>query len=67
MIKNKLSELMGKKRINMAELARMAKLSHVAIFKIYHNKNKSISLETINKLCWALECEIQDIFEYQQD
>lgn len=67
MIKNKLSELMGKKRLNMAELARMSKLSHVAIFKIYHDKNKSIGLDTLNKLCWALECEIQDIFEYIPD
>lgn len=67
MIKNKLSELMGKKRLNMAELARMAKLSHVAVFKIYHDKNKSISLETLNKLCWALECKIEDIIEYIPD
>ena len=67
MIKNKLSELMGKKRLNMAEVARIAGLSHVAVFKIYHDKNKVISLETINKLCWALECEIQDIFEYIPD
>ena len=38
MIKNKLSEIMGRKRINMAELARMAGLSHVAVFEVptYH-------------------------------
>jgi len=67
MIKNKLSELMGRKRIKMSEVAKIAGLSKVAVFKIYHDKNKVISLETINKLCWALECEIQDIFEYIPD
>ncbi|RAI13387.1 MAG: Cro/Cl family transcriptional regulator [Candidatus Melainabacteria bacterium] len=64
MIKNKLSIMMGVRRINMAELARIAGLSHVAVFRIYHNKTKTIELETINKLCYALDCKIQDIFEY---
>lgn len=67
MIKNKLSEMMGIRRMNMAETARIAGLSHVAVFKIYHNKTKTIELETINKLCYALDCRIQDIFEYIPD
>lgn len=67
MIKNKLSELMGRKRLNMAEVARMSKLSHITLFKIYHNKTKQIGIETINKLCWALECNVQDLFEYVPD
>ena len=67
MIKNKLSEMMGIRRMNMAETARIAGLSHVAVFKIYHNKTKTIELETINKLCYALDCKIQDIFEYIPD
>lgn len=64
MIKNKLSEMMGIRRMNMAEVARIANLSHVAVFKIYHNRTKTIELQTIDKLCYALDCKIQDIFEY---
>lgn len=64
MIKNKLSIVMGIRRINMAELARIAGLTHVTVFKIYHNKTKTIELETIDKLCTALNCRIQDIFEH---
>lgn len=67
MIKNKLSIMMGVRKMNMAELARLANLSHVAVFRIYHNKTKTIELETINKLCYALDCNIQDIFEYIPD
>ena len=67
MIKNKLSIMMGVQRMNMAELARLSGLSHVAVFRIYHNKTKTIELETINKLCYALNCKIQDIFEYIPD
>ena len=67
MIKNKLSEMMGIRRMNMAEVARIADLNHVTVFRIYHDKTKTIELETINKLCYALNCRIQDIFEYIPD
>ena len=65
MIKNKLSEMMGIRRMNMAETARIAGLNHITVFRIYHDK--TIELETINKLCYALDCRIQDIFEYIPD
>ena len=64
MIKNKLSEMMGIRRMNMAEVAREAGLTHVTVFRIYHEKTKTIELETLDKLCNALNCRIQDIFEH---
>lgn len=64
MIKNKLSEEMGKQRLNMAEVARLSGLSHNSVFRIYHNKSNTIEFTTIDKLCKALECKIQDLFEY---
>ena len=67
MILNKLSEIMGKKRIKMAELARMAGVSRGVIFELYHDKAKVLKLDTLNKICWALECRIEDIFEYIPD
>jgi len=67
MIRNKLSELMGRKRIKMSEVAKISGLSKITIFNLYHDKSKSIGFETLNKLCWALECVIQDIFEYISD
>ncbi len=53
--------------MNMAETARIAGLNHITVFRIYHDKTKTIELETINKLCYALDCRIQDIFEYIPD
>ena len=67
MIKNKLSMMMGIRRTNMAEVARIAGLSHATVFRLYHEKTSTIELETINKLCYALDCRIQDIFEYIPD
>lgn len=67
MILNKLSEIMGRKRIKMAELARMAGVSRQTIFELYHDNAKVLKFETLNKICWALECRIEDIFEYIPD
>ena len=67
MIKNRLSEIMGIRRMNMAEVARLAGLTHVTVFRIYHNRTKTIELETVDKLCNALNCRIQDIFEHVPD
>ncbi|MFA6989981.1 MAG: helix-turn-helix transcriptional regulator [Candidatus Gastranaerophilaceae bacterium] len=67
MINNKLSEILGRKRIRMSELQRMTGLSQTAIINLYYNKTKSISFDTINKICNALECNIQDIFEHIPD
>ena len=67
MILNKLSETMGRKRIKMAELARMAGVTRQPIFELYHDKTRVLKLDTLNKICWALECTIDDIFEYIPD
>lgn len=64
MINNKLSELLGRKRIRMSELQKMTGLSQTAIINLYYNKTKSVSFETMNKLCDALECNTQELFEY---
>lgn len=67
MIRNKLSEIMRRRRLNMAEVARLAGLTHVTVFRIYHDKTRTIELETLNKLCNALNCRVQDIFEHIPD
>lgn len=51
----------------MAELARMAGVSRGVIFELYHDNAKVLKLDTLNKICWALECRIEDIFEYIPD
>ncbi len=64
MINNKLSELLGKKRIRMSELQKLTGLSHTTIINLYYNRSKNISFETIDKLCKALDCNIDELFEY---
>lgn len=58
---------MGKKRISKAELSRMAKISYDTILKLYNDKTKAIEFKTLDKLCWALQCSPNEIFEYIED
>lgn len=67
MINNKLSEILGRKRIRMSELQKMTGLSQTAIINLYYNKTKSVNFETMNKICNALECTTQELFEHLPD
>ena len=67
MINNKLSEILGRKRIRMSELQKITGLSQTAIINLYYNKTKKVSFETINKICNALECNTQELFEHIPD
>lgn len=64
MIKNKLSTLMGIKKIKIAELSKITGLSYNAIANIYYEKTQGIDFETLDKICWALECNTQELFQY---
>lgn len=67
MIKNNLSEILGRKRIKMSELQSSTGLSYSTINDLYHNKTKSINFDTIDKLCKALDCNTQELLEYVYD
>lgn len=67
MINNRLSEILGKKRIRMSELEKMTGLSQTAVINLYYNRTKSVNFDTMNKICNALECNTQELFEHVPD
>ncbi len=67
MLYNKVSKLIGEKRLTIAETARIANVRYNTIYNLYHDKTTSIEFETINKLCYALECTPNDLFRYVPD
>lgn len=67
MIKSHLSKILGIKRINMAELAKLTGLSRNTVFLLYHEKSERIDLGTLNKLCAVLNCQPGDLLEYIPD
>lgn len=67
MIKNNVSIYMGIKRMTISEVAKVADLKYNTVYAIYHDKTKGIEFETLNKLCFALDCTPNDLFKYYPD
>lgn len=63
MIRNKLSAIMGAKRIKIYELQKMSGISRSTITRLYYEKTNMINLNTLEALCKALECSLNDLFE----
>ena len=59
---NKLWKLLIDKNINKTQLHETAKVSTNDVAKL--GRNESVSLETLSKICKALNCEIGDIVEF---
>jgi putative transcriptional regulator len=68
MIENKLSEVMGRKRLKISDVIEMTGLARNTIAELYHGRAKRVDLETLDKLCKALECEsLSEIVEFRQE
>ena len=58
---NKLWKLMVDKNLNKTQLHEKARISTNAVAKM--SRNETVSLETLAKVCYALDCGIEDIIE----
>ena len=58
---NKLWKLMIDKKINKTQLREASKITTNAMAKIA--KDESVPLETLEKICAVLQCNIEDIVE----
>jgi putative transcriptional regulator len=67
MIVNRLSRLLGDRRMSIAELQRQTGLSYVTLWNLYQGKSTRVDFETLNKICRALDVQIGDILEYAPD
>ncbi len=67
MIENKLAEIMAKKKIDSRDLVKMTGLDNHTVRKIYKGEISRIELNTLNKICYALECNVGDILNYKED
>lgn len=67
MIENNFATLLARKKLDKSDIVKMTGLDNHTINKIYKNKTTKISFSTLNKLCYALECTIDDIFSYIPD
>ena len=67
MIENRFAKLLGEKKLDRRDIVKLTGLDRYVVLKIYKGNYSRIDLETLNKLCFALECDTNDIFKYIPD
>ena len=59
-----LGRILGERKMKMAELSRQTGISKNALSILYHERSQGILFDTLEKLCWALDCSVSDLLEY---
>lgn len=67
MIVNRLSRLLGDRRMSISALQRQTGLSYVTLHNLYSHKSTRVDFETLNRICRALNVTPGDILEYTAD
>lgn len=64
MIVNRLSRLLGERRMSISELQRRTGLSYVTLHNLYSDKSHRVDFKTLDSICRALEVQPGDLLEY---
>ena len=67
MIENRVAIYMGIKRMDKRDIINITGIDRHTLHNIYKDKTKGIEFETLNKLCYALDCTPNDLFRYIPD
>ena len=62
----KLGSIMDKKNISIYQMSKLTSLKHSTIKSYYNNcPITRVDLDVLSKLCYVLNCNIEDILEYR--
>lgn len=53
--------------MDISEVAKISNLAYNTIYNLYYDKTKGIDFDTLNKLCFALNCSVNDLLIYKED
>ena len=67
MIKIKLSDLLGKYKMNQKTLSKLTNIRPATISKMYYEEIKRIDIKQLDNICKAFNCEISELLEYIPD
>lgn len=67
MIRCNLSAMMGKKKLNIADIHRATGLNRTTITSLYYETTQRIELHAVEKLCSLFDCQVGDLFECVPD
>ena len=64
MIENYFAKLLGERKLDRRDIVKITGLDNHTVNKIYKGETTRIELSTLDKLCYALNCQTNDIFKY---
>ncbi len=67
MIENRLSTILGARRMSIRELARGADLDYSAAHRFYSGKTTRYDADVLDRLCRFLGVQVGDLLEYVPD
>lgn len=67
MIRIKLSEVLGRKKMTRKRLAELTNVRPNTIGDLYNEKIRKIDIDILDRICCVLECDINDLLEYHSD
>ena len=65
MITVNLDVMMAKRKISLGELAEHVGITQANLSILKNNKAKAIRFSTLDAICRALDCRVEDILEYE--
>lgn len=67
MVRCRLSELMGREKLRVAEVARLTGLNRSTVTALYNETATRVDLSTIDALCKLFRCQVADLFSIVPD
>ena len=67
MIVINLDVMMAKRKMSLNELSEAVGITLANLSRLKNNKAKAIRFSTLEALCKALDCRVEDIIEYRED
>ncbi|MBR5286846.1 MAG: helix-turn-helix transcriptional regulator [Clostridia bacterium] len=67
MIVINLDVMMAKRKMSLNELSESVGITLANLSVLKNNKAKAIRFSTLEALCKALDCKVEDIIEYRED
>lgn len=62
-----LDVMMAKRKMSLNELSERVGITLANLSILKNNKAKAIRFSTLNAICHALDCRVEDILEYAED
>ena len=59
--------MLAKRKMSVTELSEKLGITMANVYILKNGKAKAVKVETLNKLCAALDCQPGDLFEYVPD